>query len=159
MTSHSIELRFDGRPGEFFSWHELQRTSTGLNNGAPPRAMTCLQILVQHALDPLRLHLGRAVKVNSGYRSEAVNQAVGGSKSSRHKTGEAADIVSPGLTSIELVEAILAAGIDFDQVIAYAPSRGGHVHLGLRCGHPELHRRQILWAPASGGYEPYRSDR
>lgn len=159
MTSHSIELRFDGRPGEFFSWHELQRTSTGLNNGAPPRAMTCLQILVQHALDPLRLHLGRAVKVNSGYRSEAVNQAVGGSKSSRHKTGEAADIVSPGLTSIELVEAILAAGIDFDQVIAYAPARGGHLHIGLRCGHPELHRHEILWAPATGGYEPFRSER
>jgi hypothetical protein len=159
VTSHSIELRFDGRPGEFFSWHELQRTSTGLNNGAPPRAMTCLQILVQHALDPLRLHLGRAVKVNSGYRSEAVNQAVGGSKSSRHKTGEAADIVSPGLTSIELVEAILAAGIDFDQVIAYAPARGGHLHIGLRCGHPELHRHEILWAPATGGYEPFRSER
>lgn len=159
MTSHNIELRFDGRPGEFFSWHELQRTSTGLNNGAPPRAMTCLQILVQHALDPLRLHLGRAVKVNSGYRSEAVNQAVGGSKTSRHKTGEAADIVCPGLTSTELVAAILAAGIDFDQVIAYAPARGGHLHIGLRCGHPELHRHEILWAPATGGYEPFRSER
>ena len=153
---HEIQLRFDGRPGNYFSWRELQRTSTGLANGALPRVMTCLQILVQHALDPLRKHLGKPVRVTSGYRAAAVNAAVKGSKTSRHMTGEAADIKVEGLTASELVQAIIAADIDFDQVIAYAPSRGGHVHIGLRCGHPELHRHQILWAPAFGGYEPYQ---
>jgi len=154
---HVLDLRFDGRPGEFFTWAEFERTGTGLPNEAPPAARANLQLLTQQILDPLRRHLGKPIKVNSGFRSEVVNQAVGGSKTSRHKTGEAADIVCPGMSATELVGAILAAGIDFDQVIAYAPSRGGHVHIGLRCGTPELHRHQILWAPASGGYEPYRA--
>ena len=155
---HIIELRFDGRPGDHFSWAELQGTSTGLNNAAPSRALTCLQILVQHFLDPLRKHLDRPIRITSGYRSRAVNAAVGGSKSSRHMTGEAVDFKT-NLSHDELLSEITSLGLGFDQLIFYAPSRGGHVHVQICAGAPTKHRHQILWAPASGGYEPYRSPR
>jgi len=156
-VSHAIQTRLDGRPGDYFTWAELTRTGTGLPNDPGPEHRVNLTILVQHVLDPLRRHLGKPVIVTSGYRSPAVNRAVNGSKSSAHLTGEAADIKVPGLDAHGVVQAILLADIDFDQVIAYAPGRGGHVHVGIKAGAWPRHRKQVLWAPASGGYEPYRS--
>jgi uncharacterized protein YcbK (DUF882 family) len=157
-NEHVIELRFDGRPGEFFAWAELEVTATGLPNEAPTRVRTCLQILVQRFLDPLRLHLKRPIRINSGYRSDAVNRRVKGSKTSRHMTGEAADIEVDGLDAHAILAAIELADLSYDQVIAYAPSRGGHVHVQICAGAPSRHRKQRLWAPASGGYEPYRQE-
>lgn len=155
MDAHTFEVRADGRPGEFFSWAELETTSTGLPNRAPLSAQYRLQILAQRVLDPLRRHIKRPIRVTSGYRSHAVNLRVRGARNSRHKTGEAADLKVEGMSAAELVAAILEAGLSFDQVIAYAPSRGGHVHLQICAGAPGRHRMQLLWAPASGGYEPF----
>ena len=155
MAVHMVEMRADGRPGEFFSWAEMETTSTGLANRAPLSARTRLQVLAQCALDPLRRYLKRPIKVTSGYRSHAVNVRVRGSRNSRHKTGEAADIKVEGLSAAELVAAILEAGLSFDQVIGYAPSRGGHVHIQICAGAPGRHRMQLLWAPASGSYEAF----
>jgi len=143
------------RLGEFFTLAELMVTSTGLPNVPDARARANLQVLVETALDPLRRHLGRPVRVRSGFRSLQVNRAVGGSAKSAHMSGEAADVKADGLSSLDLLEAILASGIDFDQVIAYHAGRGGHVHIGIKAGAQARHRRQLLLAPLSGGYVPY----
>lgn len=158
--SHAIQTRLDGRPGEFFTWAELSRTSTGLANDPDAAARINLTILVQVILDPLRAHLGRPVRITSGYRSAAVNARIGGSKTSAHMSGEAADIKVDGLADgahgiVAALRAIHPPG-GWDQVIAYAPSRGGHVHVGIRAGAWPRHRQQVLWAPAGGGYVPYR---
>jgi zinc D-Ala-D-Ala carboxypeptidase len=148
----------DERPrlGEFFTLAELMVTSTGLPNVPDARSRANLQVLVETVLDPLRRHVGRPVRVRSGFRSLQVNRAVGGSPRSAHLTGEASDIKADGLSALELLEAIVAAGLDFDQVIAYHPSRGGHVHVGIRAGMAGRHRRQLLIAPAGqSGYAPY----
>lgn len=155
--SHVMVQRKDGKPGDFFHWSEFERTGTRLPNPIPARARICILTLCAYVLDPLRRQVDKPLLITSGYRSPEVNSAVGGSKTSAHMTGEAADIKCPGLDAHDLVEAILLADIDFDQVIAYAPSRGGHVHVGIRVGSPANHRKQLLWAPASGGYETYRS--
>jgi len=157
-VSHAFQTRLDGRPGRFFTWAELTRTGTGLPNEPDAGHRTNLTVLVQVVLDPLREHLGKPVRVTSGYRSPAVNTKIGGSKTSAHLTGEAVDIKVDGLDAHGIVEALRmvdpAGG--WDQVIAYAPSRGGHVHIGIKAGAWPRHRKQVLWAPASGGYEPYR---
>jgi uncharacterized protein YcbK (DUF882 family) len=157
-VSHVTQTRLDGRPGEFFSWAELTRTSTGLPNQPTPEHRTNLQVLVQVILDPLRAHLGRPVRVTSGYRSPEVNTRIGGSKTSAHMSGDAADIKVDGVDAHGIVAAlrVIAPPGGWDQVIAYAPSRGGHVHVGIRAGAWPRHRQQVLWAPAGGGYEPYR---
>lgn len=49
--------------------------------------------LVEHVLDPAREELGGPIKVTSGYRSADVNKAVGGSPTSQHTKGQAADLV------------------------------------------------------------------
>ncbi|MCH9733306.1 MAG: peptidase M15 [Actinomycetia bacterium] len=145
-----------GEPGEFFTWTEMTRSATatkrGLSNNPDLQQRVNLKMLCSTVLDPLRRHLGRPVSVTSGFRSDAVNEAVGGSKSSAHRKGLAADIEVKGLDAHAVMQAVLECDCEFDQAIAYAPSRGGHVHLGLATGRQ---RGQQLWAPASGGYEPY----
>jgi hypothetical protein len=55
--------------------------------------------------------------VNSAFRSKAVNDAVGSKDSSQHRVGCAADIRVPGMTPDEVVKAIIAAQLPYDQVI------------------------------------------
>jgi hypothetical protein len=60
---------------------------------------------------------GKPVMVNSGYRSPQVNLAVGSKPTSQHCLGCAADIRVPGMTPDEVVQAIRASDIQYDQLI------------------------------------------
>jgi putative chitinase len=60
---------------------------------------------------------GKPIMVNSAFRSKAVNDAVGSKDSSQHRLGCAADIRVPSMTPNEVVKAIIASGIGYDQVI------------------------------------------
>ena len=55
--------------------------------------------------------------INSGFRSKAVNDAVGSSDRSQHRTGCAADIRVPGMTPDAVVRALVASKLPFDQAI------------------------------------------
>jgi hypothetical protein len=54
---------------------------------------------------------------NSAFRSKQVNDAVGSKDSSQHRKGCAADIRVPGMTPDQVVRAVIAAGLPFDQII------------------------------------------
>ncbi|MFH1467819.1 MAG: D-Ala-D-Ala carboxypeptidase family metallohydrolase [Pseudomonadota bacterium] len=146
-----------GAAGRFFSWAELTASTTaqrlGLANTPPPAAAANLQRLVTDLLDPLRARLGRPIRVTSGFRSDAVNEAVHGSPTSQHRSGEAVDFKVPGAASRDVAAFIARSGLPFDQVIWYDPERGGHVHLSYTTTRPN--RREVLYAPASGGYRPW----
>ena len=146
----------DGRPGEFFSWKELTSSATAsrldMDNTPSNEQKVNLKALCSMVLDPLRRHLGKPVRVTSGFRTEALNKAIKGSKTSAHRYGLAADIKVSGLDANALMEAVMLTDIPFDQAIAYAPGRGGHLHIGLSTAH---NRKQTLWAPKGGGYEKY----
>ena len=60
---------------------------------------------------------GKPIMVNSGFRSEGVNNAVGSSNKSDHRRGCAADIRVPGMTPDEVVRAIIASNLGYAQVI------------------------------------------
>ena len=60
---------------------------------------------------------GKPVMINSAFRSSAVNQAVGSSEKSQHRIGCAADIRVPGMTPDEVVNAVMVAGLGYDQII------------------------------------------
>jgi hypothetical protein len=89
-----------------FSLNELTQSETalrkGLNNEATPEIISALQLLAVSVLQPIRDHYGKGVKVNSGYRSPEVNASVGGSKTSDHCKGQAADIEIPGVANKDL---------------------------------------------------------
>lgn len=109
----------------------------GLDNTPPIEVMPALRLLAL-GLEGIRILLGAPIIVNSGYRSPAVNAAVGGSPTSQHMRGEAADIICPGFGSPRAVATrIVEAGIDYDQCIV---EFGAWVHVSfVRHG-----RRQAL---------------
>ncbi len=143
--------------GRFFSLSEFTRSgeaqSRGLDNTPTPEAAANLRSLVGTVLDPLRERLGRPVRVTSGYRSAAVNKAAGGVATSQHVTGQAVDIKVDGMTADALAAVLIRFGLPFDQLIWYAPERGGHLHVSFNAGG---NRREIKHAPAgSGSYVPW----
>ena len=81
---------------KYFTIKELCASSTakarGLDNTPGPEEIANLHNLVDYLLDPLREMYGKPITVTSGYRSPKVNSAVGGSATSEHKKGMAADI-------------------------------------------------------------------
>jgi zinc D-Ala-D-Ala carboxypeptidase len=60
---------------------------------------------------------GKPIMVNSAFRCKALNDAVGSKDTSQHRVGCAADIRVPGMTPDEVVKAVIAANLDYDQVI------------------------------------------
>ena len=60
---------------------------------------------------------GKPIMVNSAFRSKALNDAVGSKNSSQHRVGCAADLRVPGMTPDEVVKAVIASDLAFDQVI------------------------------------------
>lgn len=69
-------------------------------------------------LEQLKVILGgKPIMVNSAFRSESVNTAVGSKNTSDHRRGCAADIRVPGMTPDEVVKAIIASDLPYQQVI------------------------------------------
>lgn len=68
-------------------------------------------------LEAIRAILGKPIYINSGFRSKAVNDAVGSKDSSQHRLGCAADIRVQGMTPDEVCRKIIASGLAYDQLI------------------------------------------
>ena len=88
-----------------------------------------IKALVLNVLDPLRARTGRPIIITSGYRSQRVNELVGGSKTSQHLLGKAADIHVQGYTpqQMDIVYQTIQMCCDFDQLIFYPSKNIIHV--------------------------------
>jgi hypothetical protein len=90
---------------------------------------------------------GKPIMVNSAYRCKAVNDAVGSKDSSQHRIGCAADIRVPNMTPDQVVKAVIASGIPYDQLIREF-DRWTHISVPNNAGdHP---RRQSLIIDKTG---------
>ena len=105
-----------------------------IDNTPPLSAVGNLQQLCLHVLEPLRAHLGHAVRINSGYRSAKLNAAVGGVKTSDHTRGCAADIFVPDVKTGRQWFAWMMDNLPFDQLIWETASKGQAqwIHVGYR---------------------------
>ena len=83
---------------KYFTLEEFKRSRTadlqGIDNTIPVATRENIERLVREVLDPLRQAWGRPLIVNSGYRCPQLNAAVGGSRTSHHLRGMAADITT-----------------------------------------------------------------
>ena len=135
-----------------FELSELLHSQTAIRRGidnTPTSAIVAeLQRLAQTILQPLRDHLGRPVVVSSGYRSPALNQAVGGAPNSAHVQGRAADITVPGVKPREVALAIVALGLPFDQVILEG---GSWVHVAIAGDGVRPRKEQLTAVFGPGG--------
>jgi len=119
-----------------FSLEEMCRSNTArvrcLPNVPNAEQVKNLQQLCENVLQPLRDHLGKPVAINSGFRSQAVNMAVGGAKNSQHTKGEAADIKCKDYPYAKKIYAWIMDNLKFDQVILERKGKSVWVHVSFR---------------------------
>ena len=136
---------------KYFTIKELCASSKavqlGIKNEPSKAALTNLESLVLNILDPLRAAWGGGIIVTSGYRSAALNKAVGGSPSSAHRYGLAADIVPAdrriGVFKAFVVKWLKDNAINFDQYIDEVGGGSEWVHIGIKSSSGNQ-RRQFL---------------
>ena len=142
-----------------FSLHEMTKSETalrmGFDNTPDDEATENLRLLCEKVLQPVRDHYGKGVKVNSAYRSPESNAAVGGSKTSDHCKGMAADIEIPGVANADLAQWIMD-NLEYTQLILefYTPGipDSGWVHVSYD---PDNLKKQELTATKVAGKTTY----
>lgn len=117
-----------------FSMEEFTRSETaeklGIKNEPDNRAKLAIVNLCTKLLQPLREAYGKPIRINSGYRSEELNKAVGGVATSQHRLGMASDLSIDGKAR-DLLELIEENRLPFDQAILYRKQNFLHVSLKL----------------------------
>jgi putative chitinase len=103
---------------EHFTFEELTITDHREFDNTPNVEETENLTRLAEFLEQVKTVLGgKPIMVNSAFRSEAVNNAVGSRNTSQHRIGCAADIRVPGMTPDEVVKAVITSGIGYDQII------------------------------------------
>ncbi|MFJ2987856.1 D-Ala-D-Ala carboxypeptidase family metallohydrolase [Collimonas sp. NPDC087041] len=146
-----MPINTSGQLTDHFSIAEMTFSPTANEKGIDNSANASIQnnlIRTCQTLEQVRALLGsRSIRINSGYRCDALNRAVGGSTTSAHSFGLAADFVCPGFGSpLAICRKIAASDIMFDQLIW----EGSWVHIGLATADAKP-RRQVLTAHFSPG--------
>lgn len=110
----------------YFSLDEMVHSDTAKREGIPnqpdAQQVQSLKALCENVLDPLRDEIGRPIRVTSGYRGPQLNARIGGSPTSQHSHGQAADLQAPGMDVLELFKTVVRMGLPYDQVIYEAQS-------------------------------------
>lgn len=141
----------------------------GISNMPPPEHIENFKLLAERVFQPIRDHFGVPIRISSGYRSAALNKAIGGAgktvngvyvPSSQHCTGEAIDIDMDG-TSITnaAIFNFIKDNLEFDQLIWEfgTDTNPDWVHVSYESTGKQ--RKQILKAKKSGSkttYVPYK---
>jgi len=106
---------------KYFTINELCASATasrlGIQNIPTEEIKTNLIALVDNVLDPLRTEYGKPIIVSSGFRCNMLNLAIGGSKTSQHMKGQAADIYCTNASlegNKEIFDLVLSLNLDFD---------------------------------------------
>ena len=103
---------------EHFTFEELTHTDHREFDNTPNDAELANLKRLAAFLEEVKTVLGgKPIMVNSAFRSKLVNDAVGSKDTSQHRVGCAADIRVPAMTPDEVVQAIIASGLGYDQVI------------------------------------------
>lgn len=142
-----------------FTLKELTKSDTatrlGLDNTPDEATIENIKLLCQEVLQPIRDHFGKSVTVNSCFRSPESNAAVGGSKTSDHCLGRAADIEIDGIPNPELAQWIMD-NLDYTQLILEFYTQGqpnsGWVHVSYD---PNNLKNQELTAVKVAGKTTY----
>lgn len=140
--------------------HSRTAVMRGINNTPNQSIKNHLIEATKQLWQPTRELLGVPMIVSSGYRSEALNRAIGGSSRSAHCHGYAIDFTAPSFGNTRtiakfLVEELRKKGIKFDQLILEFPDAAGSwIHLGYKSPSGSQ-RGQVLTAKKVNGKTKY----
>lgn len=133
---------------EHFTLEELTHTDHRELDNTPNDAEVANLNRLASFLEEVKAVLGgKPVMINSAFRSKAVNDAVGSKDTSQHRLGCAADLRIPGMTPDEVVQAIRASGIGYDQLIREF-DRWTHISIPNVAG--DKPRQQVLIIDKAG---------
>lgn len=130
-----------------FTLDEFVVTSTGVENIPGKREIEALRQLTVNVLQPLRDYFSKPINITSGYRSVMVNKVIGGSDTSQHTEGEAADFYIKGVSNEKIIEAAKFLKLPFDQIIDEQLYRSsGRLSKWVHVSHGNSNRKQHLIA-------------
>jgi putative chitinase len=137
-----------------FTLEELTHTDhRTLDNTPNETELANIQRLAEFLEAVKTLLGGKPIMVNSAFRSKAVNDAVGSKDTSQHRIGCAADIRVPSMTPDQVVRAIIASDLGFDQVIrefSDPVKGGGWTHISIPNQASGSPRKQALIIDKAG---------
>ena len=138
---------------EHFSLEELTHTDHREYDNTPNDAeLENLKRLAAFLEEVKQTLGGRPIMVNSAFRCKQVNDAVGSRDTSQHRIGCAVDFRVPELTPDQVVRAIIASSLAYDQVIREfaSPTGGGWTHISIPNTPQLTPRKQALIIDKSG---------
>ena len=125
----------------------------GISNMPTPEHIENLKQLAEHIFEPIREHFGQPIYISSGYRSQALNSAIGGALNSQHNRGMAIDIDMDGTSIKNSAIFAYAKTLPFDQLIWEFGTKDNPdwVHIS----YSSLNRREMLYATKQKGKTIY----
>lgn len=137
--------------------HSNTAKRRGIDNTPKTVHLEAAKELAEHIFQPIREHFGKPIFISSGYRSDELNEAIGGSKTSQHSKGEAIDIDMDhrGGPENEEVFHYIRENLPFDQLIWEfgTEKRPDWVHVSYHKG--GYQRGQILVAKRNSAGKTY----
>lgn len=134
--------------------HSNTAKAKGIDNSPTNEHLRNLIEIANNIFQPLRDAIGKPIRISSGYRSEKLNKAVGGSKTSQHNKGQALDLVATtGFTNKDIFDYI-KKNLEFDQMIwEFGTDKNPDwVHVSYNKG---KNRKQVLKAIKKDGKTVY----
>ena len=141
VKNESIDVDLKQQLSEHFKLSEFTQSGTArrhkVKNVPGPREVERLRFLCVKSLEPMRRRFG-VIRITSGFRCKKLNALVGGSPTSQHVLGEAADIHTGGRKLSEKMFGFAKQNIPFDQLILeHNPAHGIYwLHISLRSDRP-----------------------
>ena len=141
VKNEAIDVDLKQQLSEHFKLSEFTQSGTArrhkVKNVPGPREVERLRFLCVKSLEPMRRRFG-AIRITSGFRCKKLNALVGGSTTSQHVLGEAADIHTGGRELSEKMFGFAKQNIPFDQLILeHNPAHGIYwLHISLRSDRP-----------------------
>ncbi|PCI94912.1 MAG: hypothetical protein COB15_12725 [Flavobacteriales bacterium] len=130
--------------------HSNTATRRRMRNEPDEVQLKAMKLLSKEVFEPLRAHFDQPIRVNSFFRSAALNKAIGGSRTSQHCSGEAIDIdATNGVTNKQLFDYI-KDNLDFDQLIWEFGTDKNPDWVHVSYTETRANRKQILKAVKDG---------
>lgn len=131
----------------------------GISNEPTAEHLENFKKLAENIFEPIRNHFKVPIHLSSGYRSAALNKAIGGASSSQHCTGEAIDIdmdgSANGVTN-KMVFDYIKANLNFDQLIWEFGTKDAPDWVHVSFESTGKQRKQVLRAVKAGGKTSYQ---